>query len=190
MHGREAASTCWLLCVYPWLETHLNLPPNSCMPSSAKMTMKRKRRNNSEMIDRIEFINERTNCNYFDRSTGASTTLTLRRLAQCLVNLNTRNSRMARSTEMPKLPPFTSAHTTSKALPTMTAQSKRLNLEAKYVWGPTKQFECHKRSQIASKFDYHSYFVQLWLQNLPPPSRSCTNQSNTSIVASRAAGLR
>jgi 3-deoxy-D-manno-octulosonic acid (KDO) 8-phosphate synthase len=35
-------------------------PPNNCMPSRAKMRMKRKSRNNSEMIDRIEFISEMT----------------------------------------------------------------------------------------------------------------------------------
>lgn len=32
----------------------LNCPPNSCMPSSAKMRMKRKRRNSREMMDLIE----------------------------------------------------------------------------------------------------------------------------------------
>lgn len=33
----------------------LNCPPNSCMPSRAKMRMNKKRRNNSEMMDLIEF---------------------------------------------------------------------------------------------------------------------------------------
>ena len=29
----------------------LNVPPNSCMPSRAKMRMKRNKRSNSEMMD-------------------------------------------------------------------------------------------------------------------------------------------
>lgn len=32
----------------------LNCPPKSCMPSSAKMRMNKKRRNSSEMMDLIE----------------------------------------------------------------------------------------------------------------------------------------
>lgn len=71
-----------------------------------------------------------------------------RRLTQYDVNLNILSNRRARRTEIPKLPgkncyllrtsgitlnvpPLTSAQTTSKALPTMTIQSNRLNFEAK-----------------------------------------------------------
>lgn len=36
------------------------MPPNSCMPSRAKMTMNRKSRNSSEMMERIEFISDLT----------------------------------------------------------------------------------------------------------------------------------
>lgn len=43
------------------------------------------------------------------------------------VNLNILSSRKARSTEIPNEPPLTSAQMTSKAEPTMTMQSKRLN---------------------------------------------------------------
>jgi hypothetical protein len=32
----------------------LNLPPKSCMPSRAKITMNRKRRKSNEMIERME----------------------------------------------------------------------------------------------------------------------------------------
>ncbi len=39
-------------CVY--------FPPNSCMPSKAKMRMNKKSKKSKEMIDRIEFINEIT----------------------------------------------------------------------------------------------------------------------------------
>jgi len=35
-------------------------PPNSCMPSRAKMSMKRNRRNNSEMMDRMLLSSEMT----------------------------------------------------------------------------------------------------------------------------------
>lgn len=38
----------------------LNAPPKSCMPSSAKISMKRKRRNSNEMIERIELSNDIT----------------------------------------------------------------------------------------------------------------------------------
>lgn len=38
----------------------LNCPPNSCMPKRAKMRIKRKRRNNSEMMDLMEFKSDIT----------------------------------------------------------------------------------------------------------------------------------
>ena len=38
----------------------LKAPPKSCMPSSAKMRMKRKRRNKRERMDRIELSSDIT----------------------------------------------------------------------------------------------------------------------------------
>ena len=38
----------------------LNVPPNSCMPNSAKMRMKRKRRSSSEMMDFMELNSDIT----------------------------------------------------------------------------------------------------------------------------------
>ena len=38
----------------------LKAPPNSCIPSRAKMRMKRKRRKSSERIERIELRSEMT----------------------------------------------------------------------------------------------------------------------------------
>lgn len=38
----------------------LNFPPNTCMPSREKMTMKRKRRRSSEAMERTEFNREAT----------------------------------------------------------------------------------------------------------------------------------
>lgn len=38
----------------------LKAPPNSCIPSSANMSMKRKRRNSNEMMERIELSNDIT----------------------------------------------------------------------------------------------------------------------------------
>jgi hypothetical protein len=38
----------------------LKAPPKSCIPSSAKIRMKRKRRKSSEMMERIELSNEIT----------------------------------------------------------------------------------------------------------------------------------
>ena len=38
----------------------LNWPPNNCIPSKAKMKMKRKRRSNRDKIDEIAFIKATT----------------------------------------------------------------------------------------------------------------------------------
>lgn len=42
-----------------WSEK-LNLPPNTCMPRSEKMTMKRKRRRSREAMERTELRREAT----------------------------------------------------------------------------------------------------------------------------------
>lgn len=38
----------------------MNFPPNTCIPSSEKMTMKRKRRRSREAMERTEFRREAT----------------------------------------------------------------------------------------------------------------------------------
>lgn len=83
-------------------------------------------------MERIEFISERTK---FLRLTQYLEIKLFFKISLNLtydVNLKIRRRRSALNTEIPKLPPFSSAQTTSKALPTMTIQSKRLNFEAKY----------------------------------------------------------
>lgn len=99
----------------------LNCPPNNCMPSRAKISMKRKSRNSKEMMDRIEFNSEITKFLSDD---------------QYLVTLKIRNRRRARNTDKPKEPPFTSDQITSKIEPLMTTQSKRLKDDSKYIRGP------------------------------------------------------
>lgn len=103
-------------------ESKLNWPPNSCIPSSANMRMKRKSRKSREMMLRIELSSDITR---------------FLRLFQYLVTLKIRRSLRARRTERPKEPDFTSDQITSKIDPEMTTQSKRLKLESKYVRGPS-----------------------------------------------------
>lgn len=94
----------------------LNCPPKSCMPSSAKIRMNKKRRNSKEMMDRIELSSEMTRFLSED---------------QYLVTLKMRRSRRARSTDSPNEPPFTADQITSKMEPVMTTQSKRLKADSK-----------------------------------------------------------
>lgn len=94
----------------------LNWPPNSCIPRSANIRMNKKRRNNSEMIDRMELSNEMTRFLRDD---------------QYLVTLNILSRRNARSTDRPNEPPFTDDQITSNIDPEMTTQSKRLNDDSK-----------------------------------------------------------
>lgn len=84
--------------------------------------MNKKRRNNNEIIERIEFNNEMTR---------------FLSDAQYLVTLNILNSLNALSTEKPKEPPFTADHTTSNIEPDITTQSNRLNDDSKYIRGPS-----------------------------------------------------
>jgi len=48
----------------------LNLPPNSCIPSKAKMTMKRKSKSNKLAIERIEFNSDATRLRNADQYLG------------------------------------------------------------------------------------------------------------------------
>lgn len=95
----------------------LKAPPKSCIPSSAKMRMKRKRRNNNEIIDLIELRREMTR---------------FRREDQYLVTLKIRRRRNARRTDRPKEDSgLNSDQITSKMDPEITTLSKRLNDDSK-----------------------------------------------------------
>lgn len=101
----------------------LNWPPNSCIPSSANMRMKRKSRKRREMMLRIELSSDITR---------------FLRLFQYLVTLKILRSLRARRTERPKEEPVLNEdQITSKIEPAMTMQSKRLKLDSKYVRGPS-----------------------------------------------------
>lgn len=97
----------------------LNLPPNTCIPSKAKIIMNKKRRKRRDAIDWIELRRDATR---FDSA------------FQYLVTLNTRSSRTHRSTETPIggiTCVFTRAISTIELI--VAKQSKRLNNETKYL---------------------------------------------------------
>lgn len=94
----------------------LNSPPKSCIPSNAKIRINRKRRNNKEIIERIEFNKEITRFRNDD---------------QYLVTLNILSNLKALSTDNPKEPSLYSDQITSNIDPLITTQSKRLNADAK-----------------------------------------------------------
>lgn len=83
--------------------------------------MNKNRRNNNEIIDRIEFSNEMTKFRSDD---------------QYAVTLNIRSKRKARNTDKPNESLLKCVHTISKSEPIMTMQSKRLNADSKYFGGP------------------------------------------------------
>lgn len=94
----------------------LNSPPNSCIPNRANISMNKKRRNSSEMMDLIELSREITRFLSDD---------------QYLVTLNILKSLSALNTDNPNDPPLTSDHMTSNMDPDMTTQSKRLKADSK-----------------------------------------------------------
>lgn len=96
----------------------LNVPPKSCMPRRAKIRMKRKSSSRREMMDFIELSSEMTKFLKDDQYT---------------VTLKILNSRRALRTDRPKDPALGLkwVHTTSKTLPEMTRQSKRLKDDSK-----------------------------------------------------------
>jgi hypothetical protein len=67
----------------------LNVPPNSCIPRSAKIKMKRKSKRSSDIIDFIELRSETTRFRNDDQYT---------------VTLKIRSKRNARRTDSPKDP--------------------------------------------------------------------------------------
>lgn len=71
-------------CPFPRL-TATYLPPNSCMPSRAKTTMKRKRRKSRLIIDFMELIRETTkflkDAQYLEKRCGWSTCSSVSRRA-------------------------------------------------------------------------------------------------------------
>jgi len=101
----------------------LNWPPNSCIPSSANMRMKRKSKKRREMMLRIEL---------------SSDIIRFLRLFQYLVILKILRSLRARRTERPKESLsvlFNLNQIISKIEAEMMMQSKRLKLDSKYVRG-------------------------------------------------------
>lgn len=98
------------------------------------MRMNKKSRKRSEIILLMEFMSDLTK---------------LRSDTQYDVSLKIRRSLSALITEIPNDPPYTSAQITSAADPTMTTQSKRLNLDAKYVLDPiAKSFKSISTTKI------------------------------------------
>lgn len=96
--------------------------------------MNKKSRKRSEIILLMEFMSDLTK---------------LRSDTQYDVSLKIRRSLSALITEIPNDPPYTSAQITSAADPTMTTQSKRLNLDAKYVLDPiAKSFKSISTTKI------------------------------------------
>jgi hypothetical protein len=91
----------------------LKVPPKSCIPNSAKIKINRKRSNNRDMMDLIELSKEITRFRSEDQYT---------------VTLNIRSSLKALNTDKPKEPAFglKCDQITSKTLPEITMQSKRL----------------------------------------------------------------
>lgn len=83
--------------------------------------MNKNNRNNSDIIDRIEFNNEITRFRSDD---------------QYAVILNIRKRRNARNTEKPNEPPLKCVQMISNNEPNITIQSKRLNADSKYLCGP------------------------------------------------------
>ncbi|TNN73252.1 hypothetical protein EYF80_016415 [Liparis tanakae] len=103
-------------------QTHrLNLPPNNCMPSRAKMMRKRKSRSRREQIAFMELSSELTS------RLRSSRRLFTPKLSYRVI-LNILSSRMQRSTEMPMGGMnCSSTSSVSRMPPHTTKQSKRLN---------------------------------------------------------------
>lgn len=83
--------------------------------------MNKNNKNNNDMIERIEFINEITRFRNSD---------------QYAVILKIRSKRNALRTDKPNEPPLKCVHTISNNEPNITIQSKRLNEDWKYFDGP------------------------------------------------------
>ena len=122
----------------------LNAPPNNCMPSSAKIRMNKKSRNNREMMDLIELSNDITR---------------FLSDAQYFVTLKMRSSLKALSTERPNDPDLSSDQTTSKIEPVMTTQSNLLNEDSKYILGPSAYIFINISSMNSPKKTYSAISV-------------------------------
>ena len=96
----------------------LNAPPNSCIPSRAKMRMNKKRRKSNEMMDLIELKSEITK---------------FLREDQYFVTLNILNNLNALKTDRPNDPARATmlVQQTSNTLAKMTMQSNRLKEDSK-----------------------------------------------------------
>ena len=126
----------------------LKVPPKSCIPNSAKIKINRKRSNKRDMMDLIELSKEITRFRSEDQYLKLKYASTLFRflllkgvlfdnyslkfiltVSTYTVTLNIRSSLKALNTDKPKEPAFglKCDHITSKTLPEITMQSKRLN---------------------------------------------------------------
>jgi hypothetical protein len=118
------------------------------------MRQNKKSKNNNDMIERIEFINDTTR--FFKLSQYLQSEQRKERRTggpADLVILNIRNSRSTRNTDTPNEPPVKKPYTTShelaaitciphtvfhpRQLCTLTMQSNRLNDDLKYMLGPS-----------------------------------------------------
>ena len=139
----------------------LKVPPKSCIPNSAKIKINRKRSNNKDMMDLIELSKEITRfrsedqylkwkCLSFFSIWIQIWYLVLKLIltfSTYTVTLNIRSSLKALNTDKPKEPAFglKCDHITSKTLPEITMQSKRLKEAWKYTFGP----KAHIRKNIS-----------------------------------------
>lgn len=99
----------------------LNWPPNSCMPSIAKIIMNKNNRKSNEIIERMEFSNEITRFRSDD---------------QYAVILKMRSKRNARKTDNPNESVVYDVQMISNNEAAITIQSKRLKADTKYLCGP------------------------------------------------------
>ena len=127
----------------------LKVPPKSCIPNSAKIKINRKRSNKRDMMDLIELSKEITRFRSEDQYLKLKYASTLFRflllkgvfslfdnyslkfiltVSTYTVTLNIRSSLKALNTDKPKEPAFglKCDQITSKTLPEITMQSKRL----------------------------------------------------------------
>lgn len=123
----------------------LNLPPKTCIPSRAKITMNKNRRSKSDAIDWIELRSDATRFDserqyLFEKEIKKSLVSTEKftpSFLTYLVTLNTLRRRTQRSTEIPNGGIMCVWNRIiSPILPMTTKQSKRLNNDTKYPWKP------------------------------------------------------
>lgn len=157
-------------------------PPNNCMPSRAKTTMKRKSRNSKLIMDFIELSSDTTRFlkefQYLQAQTHeyskvfsqtwASSTHTV--LMTHLVTLKIRSSLSARRTLIPnEAPGFIAAQITSKILPIITCRHRLISAATSWVfiilsrvtYPEVKTVERRVKVVLGSKtIHFHGHFNQ------------------------------